>query len=188
MRTERGTPVLPLALGAALLALATAPGTAAGRQQPAARDTAPAPPADSVRGPGVGADTAAAGRAAPTAEAGSTAVADSASGITYRREVFTYPAAGRSDPFRPLELGAGMGPRFENLLLAGIIHAPEVGSVVVLRDRSTGRRHRVRDGERIGNARVLEIRPEAVVFSVRGPTGPRREILRSRTREEETQP
>ena len=113
------------------------------------------------------------------------AAADTGDGATYRREIFTYPTGGRTDPFRPLELGQGMGPRFENLVLAGIIHAPEVGSVVILRDRSTGSRHRVRDGERIGNARVVEIRPDAVVFSVRGVAGPRREILSARRQEEE---
>ncbi len=116
-----------------------------------------------------------------------TVAADTAAEVSYQREVFTYPTRGRPDPFRPPQLGAGSGPHFEDLSLAGLIYAPEIGSVAILTDRSTGKRHRVRDGERLGSVRVVEIRSDAVVFSVQGVAGPRREVLQA-TREEEENP
>lgn len=199
--------LVPALLGPALLLAADATRTAAqetgGSAGPdtASTEEAPVPDTAAVRDT-VPADTASPRMTAPADtssvpdSAGGTAAdgpersaeADTGGGATYRREIFTYPTGGRTDPFRPLELDQGMGPRFENLVLAGVIHAPEVGSVAILRDRSTGSRHRVRDGERIGNARVVEIRPDAVVFSVRGVAGPRREILPARRQEEENQP
>ncbi len=130
------------------------------------------------------------GSAAPdtTAAPGDTAAAgDTAATVSYRREIFTYPSTSRSDPFRPPSADVGMGPRFEDLALAGIIHAPEVGSVAILQDRSTGERHRVRDGESLGGVRVVEIRPAEVVFSVSGVTGERREVLRATSEEEGNQ-
>lgn len=116
-----------------------------------------------------------------------TAAADAAVDVTYQREVFTYPTGGRPDPFRAPQVGAGTGPHFEDLSLAGLIYAPEVGSVAILKDRSTGERHRVRDGERLGSVRVVEIRRDAVVFSVTGVAGPRREVLQATREEEENQ-
>lgn len=197
MGPDRRAPRITAAVLAAALSLtAGAAGTAAqetgGEAGPDTASAGEAPVPDTAAVPDTApADTSsvrdtAGGPAAAGPER--SAAADTGGGATYRREIFTYPTGGRTDPFRPLELGQGMGPRFENLVLSGIIHAPQVGSVVILRDRSTGSRHRVRDGERIGNARVVEIRPDAVVFSVRGVAGPRREILSARRQEEENQP
>mgnify|MGYP006277537907 CR=1 FL=1 len=113
------------------------------------------------------------------------ATADSAEALEYRREVFTYPGAGRRSPFRAPDAGEGMGPQFEDLSLSGIIHAPSIGSVAIVKDGATGERHRLREGQRIGDARVVEIRREDVVFSVSGITGPRREVLQAQTEEQE---
>ena len=64
-----------------------------------------------------------------------------------RREVFEYPVDGRRDPFEPLSAGDELGPRFEDLRLAGVIFSPERGSVAVLVDQATRRRSRaVRTG------------------------------------------
>lgn len=103
------------------------------------------------------ADTAA---AADTAEAPKGA-ADTA---TYRREVFTYPSSERRDPFRPLTAGEGSGVSLDDLVLSGIIHSPAAGSVAVLTDPQTGERHRLREGDRIGDARLVAIHPSRVVF------------------------
>lgn len=160
MRADRRDPSgsgFPWAL---LLALALLPGTAAAQEG--------------------GDDTP----SSASSERDTAAVADTGVDVTYRREVFTYPTGNRSDPFRPPEVG-GMGPRFEDLALAGVIHAPEIGSVAILKDRSTGKRHRVRDGERLGSVRIVEIRRDEVVFSVPGVTGPRREVLQAKRQQEE---
>lgn len=188
MGADRAVPLLPvLLLGGTLLLVPWTGGAAAQEAggEPTA-DSASAGDTVSARDTSVAEDTVAGGDSVAAAD--SPAPPDTSAGVTYRREVFEYPTGGRADPFRPLELGQGVGPRFENLVLAGIIHAPEIGSVVILRDRTTGSRHRVRDGERIGNARVVEIRADAVVFSVRGATGPRREILPAESEREENQP
>lgn len=105
----------------------------------------------------------------------------------YRREVFEYPAGDRRNPFAPVDAGVQVGPRFENLTLTGILYSPGVGSVAVLVDRSTGERYRVRDGQRIGQARILEIRASEVVFSVEGARDTRREVLQLEKRREESQ-
>lgn len=144
-------------LAAVVLALALVSGPAAAQQEDASTDR----------------DTAAA-----SDTAGET--------VDYRREVFTYPTGGRVDPFRPPQV-EGSGPRFEDLELAGIIYAPSVGSVAIVTDRSTGKRYRVRENERVGSARVTAIRAQQVVFSVGGATGSRREVLRTDQEEEENE-
>jgi hypothetical protein len=82
----------------------------------------------------------------------------------YRRERFVYPADARRDPFRPL--GVDSGPAFEDLDLVGIIFGGTAGSVATVIDRGTEKRYRVRRGDVIGNARVVEIEPRTVVFRV----------------------
>lgn len=86
--------------------------------------------------------------------------------LGYERESFDYPARGRRDPFRPLTTFARSGPRFEDLEVAGIVFSPDVGSVAVITDRITERRYRLREGDRVGTARVLEIRQSEVVFGI----------------------
>lgn len=103
----------------------------------------------------------------------------------YEREVFDYPEEGRRNPFAPVDAGVREGPRFQNLQLRGIIFSPGVGSVAVLVDQSTGKTYRVRDGQSIGQARVIEIRRSEVLFRVRGPTQARRETLQVDRRDEE---
>ena len=82
------------------------------------------------------------------------------------REVFDYPGAGRRDPFKPLDTGDELGPRFEDLELSGIIYSPEAGSIVVLVDRNTLRRYRVWEGDLIGGARLMRVTPDQAVFTV----------------------
>lgn len=170
MRADRRSPGLPTA---ALCAVAALGLTLAAGPRPAAAQEA-----------GEASDSAS---AADSAARGSAAAADTGVATSYRREVYSYPAANRPDPFQPPEVGAGMGPRFEDLVLAGIIHAPSIGSVAILKDRTTGKRYRLRDGEKIGAARIVEIRPGAVVFTVQGVLGQRREILQAKKERGENQ-
>ena len=91
-------------------------------------------------------------------------VAETPSELIYRRETFVYPTDNRRNPF--VTLVEDEGPQFEGLDLVGVIFGGSQGSVAALVDRATDRRFRVRRGESVGNARVVEIRPDAVVFSV----------------------
>lgn len=96
----------------------------------------------------------------------------------YEREVFDYPSFGRRDPFRPLNAGEQVGPRFEDLVLNGVLYNPAVGSVVTLTDQKTGRRYRAREGDALGGVRVASIRPAEVDFVITSFGISRRETLR----------
>lgn len=112
---------------------------------------------------------------------------DTAGNAVYQREVFDYPATNRRNPFATLDAGIRSGPQFDNLVLSGVIFSPSIGSVAVLVDRSTGQRYRVRDGESLGAARVVEIRRGEVVFNVTGAVRTRREVLQVEKQERESQ-
>jgi hypothetical protein len=85
------------------------------------------------------------------------------------REVFSYPTFQRRNPFRPLT-GRDEGPRFEDLVLLGVVQTADPGSSVALLGirggGEGGRTFRVRVGERLGNSRIVEIRRQEVVASV----------------------
>jgi hypothetical protein len=101
------------------------------------------------------------------------------------REVFEYPAAGRRDPFEPLATGEELGPRFEDLGLSGVIYSPQRGSIAVLLDRATQRRYRVWEGDVIGGARLLNVRPDLAEFQVTVFGVSRRDTLRLKPRDKE---
>lgn len=102
--------------------------------------------------------------------------------LVYEREVYLYRGAGRRDPFQPLTGDAEMGPRFEELTLQGIIYATGRGrSVALIRD-SSGRIHRARVGDLIGNSRVIEIGPARVIMAVENFGNIRQEMLELPTR------
>ncbi|UCC73390.1 MAG: hypothetical protein JSV86_02150 [Gemmatimonadota bacterium] len=107
-------------------------------------------------------------------------------GAVYRREKFVYPSDNRRNPFVSL-IGPDVdtGPIFDDLDLMGIIFGGSVGSVATVIDRATDKRYRVRRGDVVGNARVVEIRPDAVVFQVTEFGVTRSETLRIRRGEEE---
>lgn len=91
--------------------------------------------------------------------------------LVFEREVFTYPDHARRNPFRPLT-GEDTGPRFEELRLLGVIVSPQRdGSVALLgagatSGGDTGRSFRVREGQALGNIRVLAIRQREIVVQV----------------------
>lgn len=96
----------------------------------------------------------------------------------FEREVYDYPAGDRRDPFRALNTGERIGPNFDDLRLTGVLYNPAVASVATLTDQKTRRRYRVREGDRVGEANVLEIRPREVVFLITSYGVSRREVLR----------
>ena len=100
--------------------------------------------------------------------------------------MFVYPAADRRDPFRALNTGERIGPNFDDLRLTGVLYNPAVASVATLTDQKTRRRYRVREGDRLGEASILEIRPREVVFLITSYGISRREVLRvKRDKEQE---
>ncbi|MDX1394848.1 MAG: hypothetical protein R3195_10665 [Gemmatimonadota bacterium] len=116
--------------------------------------------------------------AAPTQGQASTA------STVYEREVFSYPSLGRRDPFRALNAGERIGPQFIDLRLSGVLFNPSIGSVATLLDESTGRRYRVREGEVLGDARVVAIRTDEVDFLITNYGISRQETLRVKRNKE----
>ncbi|UCF18856.1 MAG: hypothetical protein JSU87_13115 [Gemmatimonadota bacterium] len=105
--------------------------------------------------------------------------------VIYQRERFVYPTDNRRNPFQSLLELEDAGPQFDDLDLAGVIFGGSAGSVATLIDRATAKRYRIRRGDVIGSARVIEIRPDAVVFQVTEFGVTRSETLRIRKEEEE---
>jgi hypothetical protein len=97
--------------------------------------------------------------------------------LKFEREVYNYPMDGRRDPFTPL-IGRDNGaPRFEDLTLRGIIFSPTPGRSVALFVDAAGKIHRARRGDRVGNARIVDVGPRRVVLSVEDFGRARQEIL-----------
>ncbi len=104
--------------------------------------------------------------------------------VIYRRERFVYPSGNRQNPFVSLLTLEETGPQFNDLEVVGIIFGGSAGSVATLIDRTNDKRYPVRRGDTVGNARVVEIRPDAVVFNVTEFGVSRTETLRIRKEEE----
>jgi len=100
----------------------------------------------------------------PAASTGANPPAAEEPELRFEREIFVYPIERRRDPFVSLAKDTH-GPEFEDLSLGGIMYSPNGNSVVLLRDRD-GRIYRVRRGEVVGNARVVNITPTRVTFAV----------------------
>jgi hypothetical protein len=92
--------------------------------------------------------------------------------LAFEREVFSYPQYARRNPFASL-LGGPEGPRFETLVLLGLIYSPFAGeSIAVFGEGTrtvtpatanapeqisvelTGGTYRVREGQIVGNGNV----------------------------------
>ncbi len=98
--------------------------------------------------------------------------------LVFEREVFTYPRFERRNPFRPLVSAGESGPRFEELTLLGVIHSGDPqASVALLATNVTvnqgqvsvsqqAQTFRVRQGQSLGNVRVLDIQPNQVILEV----------------------
>jgi hypothetical protein len=92
--------------------------------------------------------------------------------LVFEREVFNYPNYGRRNPFSPLT-GEDMGPRFEDLLLTGVLVSLDRNrSVATIGERPSGsaqspvRHYRLREGDVVGNSRIIEIRERWVTVQV----------------------
>jgi hypothetical protein len=93
--------------------------------------------------------------------------------LVFEREVFNYPSFQRRNPFAPLT-GDESGPRFEEVELQMVILFQDgPGSIATLaarggtaQQRAAARTWRVREGDVIGNMRIVAIRLREVVIEV----------------------
>lgn len=111
-------------------------------------------------------------------------IADSAR-LAFEREVFAYPEYSRRNPFRALVDSGDGGPRFERLVLLGILYSPFAGESLALFAEGTrtvqargpgvpervtvevtGGTYRVREGESLGNMTVRRIDRHQVAILV----------------------
>jgi hypothetical protein len=167
----------------AVLAASTAPAAAATAPGMAASAAAP----DSARRP---ADPPASATPVITNAAADSMHADSmqkAHETDVQRESFAY-GGGSRDPFASLMDLKSAGPELADLQLVGIYEdmRDATNSVAVLRDKVTGKRHKLRAGEQIGRLKVAQIRPKDIVFTVEDFGFERQETLSLRKQEDVT--
>ena len=119
-----------------------------------------------------GPDAAAAADSAPAkTQAASKPVIDSSlipePGQALLRESFSY-TGGNRDPFASLLDGKSIGPELSDLDLVGVMYdeRDSRGSTAVVRDRASGKQYTIREGDRLGRARVGTIGARTVTFTV----------------------
>ncbi|MEX0908041.1 MAG: hypothetical protein WD054_06895 [Gemmatimonadota bacterium] len=96
--------------------------------------------------------------------------------LVFEREVFEYPGSARRDPFQPLT-GQNAGPLFDDLQLRMIIFSDDPNDSVVSLVDVSNNHYRVRRGQTVGNATVIDIGPTRVIFSVDDFGMRRQEVL-----------
>ena len=119
-----------------------------------------------------------------------TAVADSiqkAREIEVMRETFA-ESVGSRDPFASLLNTTAAGPEIGSLELVGVYQnlRNSDNSVVVLRDKGTAKRYKLRVCDQVGRAKLVQIKPRDAVFTIRDFGFERQETLSLRKQEVET--
>ena len=83
------------------------------------------------------------------------------------REVYSYSAEGRRDPFFSLILTEDLRPLLSDLKLVAILYeASGRRSVAIMRDVLTNAQYRVNAGMTLGRMRVAQIKPRVVLFTI----------------------
>jgi hypothetical protein len=85
--------------------------------------------------------------------------------LIFEREVYAYPGRARRDPFMPLT-GQNAGPLFSDLKLRVILYSENPSQSIVAVSDAANKQYRLRRGDSVGNATVVDIGPTRVVFSV----------------------
>ena len=107
--------------------------------------------------------------------------------IEVLRETFAY-AGGTRDPFSSLIGLDKAGPEISDLDLVGVyldLRTPS-NNVVVLREKASSKRHKMRVGDQLGRSRLTQIRPRDAVFMIQDFGFERQETLSLRKQEVET--
>jgi hypothetical protein len=130
-------------------------------------------------GPGVPPGAVAKGAQPATTKDTTKAGAKPAAGeVAFSREVFSYDAAGRRDPFLSLLASGDLRPSFTDLKLVAVAYDPTGRkSVAVMRDVSSKDQYRVKVGQTLGRMRVAQIHPKSVTFTIDEFGYSRQEIL-----------
>jgi hypothetical protein len=121
--------------------------------------------------------------------ADSSAQPDSVGGVRETeivRETFTY-GGGTRDPFSSLLKEKGTGPDLPDLQLVGVYENLQTPaqSVAVVREKSSGKRYKLRAGDQIGRLRVEAVRSKDIVFTVQDFGYERQETLSLRKPQED---
>jgi hypothetical protein len=115
---------------------------------------------------GPGSTPATQAEATSTTGQGTSTLASGAMGPV-TREVFSYDADSRRDPFFSLILTEDLRPLLSDLKLVGVLYeASGRRSVAIMRDLQTNAQYRVNAGMTLGRMRVAQIKPRAVIFTV----------------------
>jgi len=164
-------------------------------RQAAAADSAAAAPADSsaqstLAATTPGADSTRTLADTVTAAEAQSLLADSirkAREIEVMRETFAY-GGGTRDPFFSLINLTSMGPEIGDLELVGVYQnlRSRTNSIVVLREKVSLKRHKLRVGDQVGRARLVQIQPRDAVFMIQDFGYERQETLSLRKQEVET--
>ena len=107
--------------------------------------------------------------------------------IEVMRETFAY-AGGTRDPFASLIDLDKTGPEIADLDLVGVyldLRSPS-NNIVVLREKTSAKRHKMRVGDQLGRARLTQIRARDAVFMIADFGFERQETLSLRKQEVET--
>lgn len=132
--------------------------------------------------------TAAAANTTTTATATSGAIAAPPVENAVQRETFEY-AGGTRDPFASLVSLKATGPSIDNLQLVAIYASRNGGvtsSVAVLREKDSGKRYMLREGESLGRMQVVKIATKDVTFQIEDFGFERQETLSLRKQEDMT--
>jgi hypothetical protein len=116
----------------------------------------------------------------PVTKGASTSVAQrgAAGELTFSREIFSYAAGGRRDPFLSLLKSGDLRPLLSDLKLVTVLYDPTGrNSVAILRDLSTKDQYRVKLGQQLGRMRVAQIQPKQLVFTIEEFGYSRQEVL-----------
>jgi cytoskeletal protein RodZ len=98
--------------------------------------------------------------------------------VSLNREVFSYDAGDRRDPFISLMRSGDLRPMLSDLRLTTVLYdATGQNSIAVMRDQSTKDQYRVRVGMTLGRMRVAQIQPKQVVFTIEEVGFSRQEAL-----------
>jgi hypothetical protein len=98
--------------------------------------------------------------------------------VSLNREVFSYDAGARRDPFISLMRSGDLRPMLSDLRLTTVLYdATGQNSIAVMRDQSTKDQYRVRVGMTLGRMRVAQIQPKQVVFTIEEVGFSRQEAL-----------
>jgi uncharacterized lipoprotein NlpE involved in copper resistance len=157
---------------------------------PAAKDTAKSTAVAPAPAPATASPVAPAQTALASPASDSATWADSvrkAKEIEMSRETFAYGGSAR-DPFNSLFNMAKSGPELADLQLVGIYQnlRQPTGSVAVFREKTGGKRHKLRAGDQVGRSRLVQIRDRDVVFMIEDFGFERQETLSLRKQEDVT--